>query len=153
MSTMTRLQTATALAFLVGAIDATAGAPRVSVEYWINELLPDDLRTFEAIQLPTKSITVGITRPGTTTVRRQRVDVKGDYEVVQVTELLQAILGEDDRYWNSRAPVVVGVIGDSRRTMVNTSWGNGAQEGDTSHVYTLEEGKWRYLYQCCRKTD
>jgi hypothetical protein len=141
-----------ALCLITGVHAAHMAAPPVFLGLWINEILPEDLRHFESIKLPTKAMTVTVTRAGGAAVKRQRVGVKGNFSVAQVSDLLQAVVATDETYWNSRDPMVVDIIGDSRRTIVNTSW-SGHQEGDlASYVYTLEDGKWHNLYRCCKKT-
>jgi hypothetical protein len=151
---MRHIRTAFALALLMGGHHALWAKPAVVLELWVNELLPEDVRHFAAIKGSTKAVTVTIKRPGTTAVKRQRVDIKGDFTVGQISALLQSILGADESYWNARGPLGVSIVGDSRRTIVNTSWGNVPSGGDgASYVYTLEDGKWRYLYRCCRDSN
>ncbi|MEO8308694.1 MAG: hypothetical protein ABI616_11720 [Pseudomonadota bacterium] len=131
-----------------------AARPDVSMELWINELLPDDVKHFAAIKGPTKAVTITIKHVGTNAVKRQRVDVKGDFGVTSISALLQTMIGTDVRYWTTSGPLNVGVVGDNHRAIVTTSWGSGTLDaGGASQVYTLEEGKWRYLYRCCKEPD
>jgi hypothetical protein len=151
---MNRLRTTVVLALVMGAVEVFAAKPAVVFGLWINQLLPDDISHFESIKGPTRDVTVTIRRAGASTVKRQRVNVKGDFSVNQVSALLQEILETDEHYWSTRDPLGIGVVGDASRTIVNTSWGSGSQEGGgSSYVYTLENGKWRSLYRCCRNAD